>query len=86
MAEIQISGYTVLVDDEDVERISKYKWYIDRGSIKSGAYYFITQGRNFPCKTGTVPFHRFIMGCNRGDGTVVDHINRNTLDNRKSNL
>lgn len=32
----------------------------------------------------TKPLHRWIMNCPKG--LQVDHINRNTLDNRKSNL
>lgn len=30
--------------------------------------------------------HRLIMGCEKGDGKTVDHINRNKLDNRRENL
>lgn len=30
--------------------------------------------------------HREIMGCTRGDGLIVDHINRDKMDARRSNL
>lgn len=30
--------------------------------------------------------HRWIMGCSKGDGKIVDHINRDELDNRRANL
>ncbi len=30
--------------------------------------------------------HRVILGLEKGDGFIVDHINRNTLDNRRGNL
>lgn len=30
--------------------------------------------------------HRMVMGCKRGDKKEVDHINLDTLDNRKQNL
>jgi len=81
MAEIQISGYTVLVDDEDVERVQGLAWHV--GSLGSGRDPYFEH-----CTWGkpVVRLHRFIMGCTYKDGKIVDHINGNTLDNRKSNL
>jgi hypothetical protein len=29
---------------------------------------------------------RWLMGCKKGDGKIVDHKNRNTMDNRRKNL
>lgn len=81
MAEIQISGYTVLVDDEDLERVQALAWH--KGNVGShGSVYFehCTWGKPL------ISLHRFIMGGTYKDGKVVDHINGDTLDNRKQNL
>ena len=61
----------VIVDDDDYERLSKHKWCV------SGKYAGTWIKRN-------VLMHRFIMNCPKG--FQVDHINHNTLDNRKENL
>lgn len=63
-------GKYALVDEEDYERVMEYTW----GYTKSGYGHNSTLGR----------LHRFIMNCPKG--MVVDHINHDTLDNRKSNL
>lgn len=64
-------GYVAIVDDEDYERVSKYKW-----CVSSDGY----------THNGTVGLmHRFIMGID-DPNLVVDHINHDTLDNRKKNL
>lgn len=62
-----------LVDDEDFERVSQYKWHIDRG------YAAMTISGK-----GIMYMHRFINNTPKGMST--DHINRNKLDNRRSNL
>lgn len=83
---IIISGYTVIIDEDDFERVSKYKWHVRSSDKKKwGKIYFDyvdkTSGRSI-----TFSLHRFIMGSIPNDHTIVDHINSNTLDNRKSNL
>ena len=59
-----------LIDLDDVDRVKKHKWYLD--------YY------NYVCSHTYLRIHRLIMDC--PDDMVVDHINHNRLDNRKSNL
>lgn len=86
MAIVHIDEYDVLVDDEDALKVSSLKWYVDRKAGSRGQHYF---RRCYVVETGkqsTISLHRFIMGCVRGDGKYVDHINHNTLDCRKSNL
>lgn len=71
--------YAVLIDAEDVERVSKHKWNVN---IQRNRYNYTTVVSMVDKKL--VKMHRFILGY-YGD-LVVDHINGNTLDNRKSNL
>jgi hypothetical protein len=71
---------TVLIDEEDWPRVSPYTWCVFRQ--EDGRFRVM---RKDP-KYGTVLLHRFILQLTKGDGTIVDHINENTLDNRKENL
>lgn len=63
-------GLYSLIDDNDFDKVSNYTW----GKIKDGYAY------NY--ETGLM--HRLIMNC--PSDKVVDHINHDVLDNRKSNL
>ena len=83
---IKISGYDVIIDDEDFNIISGKKYNIDNATLlRSGHCYFL---RNVKVdgKYTVSSLHRDIMGCKPRDGTVIDHINRNTLDCRKENM
>lgn len=75
MKEVKLAndrGFT-LVDDEDFELVSKYVWYGSEGRVKGRV-----DGSNL------VFLHRFIMQPEKHQ--QIDHINRNALDNRRSNL
>lgn len=63
-----------LIDIEDVEKISKYKWRVNDNG------YVVTDID----KNTKLRLHRFLM--NPSEDMVVDHINHNRLDNRKQNL
>ena len=63
----------VVCDDDDFINLSKSKWY-ENGS---GYAYCRVNKSN-------IRFHRVVM--NAQDGDIIDHINGNRLDNRKSNL
>ena len=69
-------GLFTIVDDDDFDRLNKYKW---SATNQHGFYYALTKISGKP-----VRMQRFIM--NAPKGKYVDHINHNTLDNRKSNL
>ena len=69
-------GESFLLDKEDVGRCLQYSWCFDpRGYLAA--------------TTGTgihKVLHRFVLNLQDFDGNVVDHINGNKGDNRKSNL
>ena len=68
-----------IVDLDDVPKLKKHKWW------KTKYGYIATTITNRKNKTKSNLFlHRYIMKCPRN--MVVDHINHNTIDNRKSNL
>ena len=70
-----IIGYTI--DDEDYKLLEGWKISVIR---MQGKYYYIQLYKN-----GKKQYlHRLIMG--NPKGLVIDHINHNTLDNRKCNL
>ncbi len=74
-------GQVALVDDEDYERLTTHKWQVFRH--RSGKLYAARTRTMNGVKVGE-RMHRVITGA--GIGTLVDHINGNTLDNQKSNL
>lgn len=74
MATLTISGLEVLVDDADLEMLATRKWWVQH---RPGNFCYVMS------KYG-MPMHRFLMNAQRGQ--IVDHKNRNTLDNRRSNL
>ena len=72
--EIQLTrGLVALVDDEDYDELSKYKWSFD--------------GRSYARRReggASIRMHIQLMG--KIDGLEIDHINGNGLDNRRRNL
>ena len=75
-------GKEIIVDDFDYELFKFMKWNIDyRGYARTYCTIKIKKGYY---KTKTHHMHRFFFKSN--DSLVMDHINRNILDNRRSNL
>ena len=77
----------VLLDDEDYERIIKEGIVLHLKYDKTINWFYIQfHIKDKTKKDGrtTIGLHRWIM--NSPKGMQVDHINRNTLDNRKCNL
>jgi len=73
-------GKYAIVDPEDYERLNKYKWHVQRGANT----YYACRNSRIGKKRVSIKMHRQIL--NPPDHLLVDHINRNGLDNRKANL
>lgn len=76
------TGEKVLIDSDFADTARIFPWSY-RGNRDNNKYVAacVTYGKN---KKRYVLIHHLIIG--KKDGFVVDHINGNTLDNRKSNL
>lgn len=71
------------VDDDKYEILSKHNWHTltTKQGMKYAATFIEIDGK----KHHTL-MHRFLMGCSKGDGKMVDHKDRDSLNNRMSNL
>jgi len=75
-------GFEAIVDDEDYERLVWLKWHASAITPPNNAYAnhtLLANGKRF-----RVLMHRLIIGA--PPDAMVDHINGNPLDNRRSNL
>jgi hypothetical protein len=85
MAELNLCGYTLIVDEEDIPRIQERTWHLHRSKrhLDLGLIYFLSNASK-KYNTPALRLHRYIL--NYYGDLSVDHINRNTLDCRKENL
>jgi hypothetical protein len=77
-------GKFAIVDPDDFDRLNQHKWYASKSSAKGGFYAARCLWDKVNKKKRTVKMHRQIL--NPPPPLLVDHINRNGLDNRKANL
>lgn len=75
---------TFFIDKDDLEKVKTRNWHAVTGKNYIGAAVTINGERK------TLYLHNFVMNKldfpGRGAKQTIDHINRNGLDNRKSNL
>ena len=86
MKEILLTqGMVALVDDEDFEYLSQWKWYADKKSQTFYAVRYTKLSRvNGKRKRIKISMHRLILNTSPTD--TSDHANGNGLDNRRINL
>lgn len=77
-------GKVAIVDDEDFEKLSRYKWELN----DFGKGYAVRKGKKKYGEPRTIQMHREILGlnCDKTQDKIIDHINGDGLDNRKCNL
>lgn len=81
MKEIPLTrNLAAIVDDDDFEWLTQWKWY----AANLHGNYVVAERAIWLPRRRVILMHRAIM--NAPDGKVVDHINGNTLDNRRCNL
>jgi hypothetical protein len=74
--------YTVAIDPEDLELVSAYTWKVNiHGYVRASVYTGVIDGVE---TRREVQIHRLILDA--PEGMEVDHVNRDKLDNRRSNL
>lgn len=75
-------NHVVLIDDDDYDKVINYTWCIFKPSGSKSFYVGTNIKKDGKFKIQTL--HRIIL--NYYSDKFIDHINHNTLDNRKCNL
>jgi len=68
------------VDPEDYERLAAYEWYYVKGTCN----FYAARAAHAAESGKTVAMHRDLIEV--PEGMLVDHINHDSVDNRKANL
>lgn len=79
------SGEEVIVDDEDYDLVSRYKWARKTDGRHQKLLYAQAHEYHQDKQRTNLFMHRLVMGVS-DPRLKVDHINHNGLDNRKANL
>jgi len=75
-------GKYAIVDPKDYEQLNKHKWYVQR---TKQMFYALRRAKGHERAKGQIVWmHRSILP--PPEGMCIDHINNNSLDNRKANL
>jgi len=79
--------FVVMIDSDDFDRVSALNWNIRKQTYPNAVKYYVGHSYKDKIKKSTrnIRLSNFIFGV-PPKGMIVDHINGNTLDNRKCNL
>jgi hypothetical protein len=74
-------GARAIVDDETFDFLNQYKWHLKKSNDRSG--YAARNAAPYPVRA-LVFLHHMLMP--KVKGYEIDHINHDSLDNRRENL
>jgi hypothetical protein len=81
MKEIELSnGMKTMVDDEDYTFLSFFRW----NAINVNGHYYVRTAKKIKNRLYSASMHGMLCSC--PEGKEIDHIDRNPLNNQKSNL
>jgi hypothetical protein len=81
MQEIKTKNHIIIVSDEDYDRLSQFTWHVMKTKFnKLYARRWSDSSKN----KKAISMHREVL--NAPEHSEVDHINHDTLDNRRDNL
>lgn len=83
MTVISPNGHSCQIDEIDLPTWDAHRWLVQWVRGKAYTAYLVTQIRTFG-RVRTTYFHRLVMQATKGQ--IVDHINGDGTDNRRSNL
>jgi hypothetical protein len=78
-------GLFAIVDDDTFDYLNQWKWYAYKKKKQSKSYYAARSEWNSG-DVNCIKMHRLIMGLDNRSIGIVDHKDRNPLNNQKSNL
>lgn len=82
MKEIKLTqGYVALVDDEDFEKLNKFRWF---ANVQKTKVYAIRNSGGGHKRNKMIYMHREITGAAKKED--VDHVDHNGLNNQKTNI
>ena len=83
--EIQLTkGFVVIVDAADYDWLNQWNWFAKVGGRGGNPYAARSVHDPITKKVSTIRMHRFIVDA--PEALVVDHIDRNTMNNCRDNL
>ena len=86
-----IDGYEVFMDAEDEKKLEGYIWHVEKYKDKYGFRFYARAFKYYKSENGkykrkSFRMHRLILDVENDKTILVDHVDRNGLNNTRENL